>query len=322
MRLPQFSLSLIALLAGSLAQVQQSPAQQSPADAASAPLEEVLVSGEHPGPGLWKVSKNGHTLWILGTHTPLPKKLHWRSQLVESVISESNEILGPYSVSLNVRDSDALHTKHDDLKSLLPARAYTKWLSAKRRYIGDDQPTDRLLPASAALLLQLSAFEQAGLTHTDEVWTTIGGLAEQYRVPIALQEYLTDPVSPSGGARRSARRAGVRYLERIMERLPADIAESKARANAWAVGNVAALRELAKKNASDAELFAHAWPFLTDTQVAKLLVESDNRLLVIVDSALKRNQTTFAALPIQLLMKKGGLIENLAAIGCSVEEPQ
>jgi hypothetical protein len=34
-------------------------------------LEEVLVVGEHPGPGLWKVSKRSHSLFILGTHVPL-----------------------------------------------------------------------------------------------------------------------------------------------------------------------------------------------------------------------------------------------------------
>jgi hypothetical protein len=51
--------------------------------AREAPLEEVLVTGQQPGPGLWKVTRpddaNGHVLWILGNHSPLPKKLSWRS---------------------------------------------------------------------------------------------------------------------------------------------------------------------------------------------------------------------------------------------------
>ena len=37
-------------------------------------LETVLVSGEQPGPGMWKVSKGDHVLWIVGIQTPVPKK--------------------------------------------------------------------------------------------------------------------------------------------------------------------------------------------------------------------------------------------------------
>ena len=71
-------------------------------DDPAARLEEVLVVGEHPGPGLWKVSKRSHVLFVLGTHAPLPKDLVWRSKEVEAAIARSNEILGVYSVSLRV----------------------------------------------------------------------------------------------------------------------------------------------------------------------------------------------------------------------------
>jgi hypothetical protein len=35
-------------------------------------LDEVVVSGEQPGPGLWQVKNGANTLWILGSHSPLP----------------------------------------------------------------------------------------------------------------------------------------------------------------------------------------------------------------------------------------------------------
>ncbi len=38
-------------------------------------LDEVVVTGEHPGPGLWEVSNGERTLWILGTYAPLPKEM-------------------------------------------------------------------------------------------------------------------------------------------------------------------------------------------------------------------------------------------------------
>jgi TraB/PrgY/gumN family len=137
-----------------------------------APLEEVLVVGEHPGPGLWKVSKRSHSLFILGTHVPLPKDLVWRSKEVESAIARSNEVLGAYSVSLRVDQEDALQSKRDTLKEVLPSRMYAQWRALRDKYIGDTE-ADRLLPAAAALLLQARAYERSGLTYGDGVWRTI-----------------------------------------------------------------------------------------------------------------------------------------------------
>ena len=62
------------------AQVEDTQEVEAASVAAEAPLEavkpeEVLVTGERPGPGLWKISKDNHVLWILGTHAPLAKAM-------------------------------------------------------------------------------------------------------------------------------------------------------------------------------------------------------------------------------------------------------
>jgi hypothetical protein len=60
MRIVPASTVLALLLAvvppSTLAQASESPRV----------LDTVVVSGVQPGPGLWKVSKDGHALWILG----------------------------------------------------------------------------------------------------------------------------------------------------------------------------------------------------------------------------------------------------------------
>ena len=83
-----------------LSAADDSPA--GPAPSAGSSMEVVLVEGEHPGPALWKVAKRSRTLFILGTHAPLPKDLVWRSGEVESAIARANEVMGAYSVSLRV----------------------------------------------------------------------------------------------------------------------------------------------------------------------------------------------------------------------------
>jgi hypothetical protein len=65
-------------------------------------LEEVLVTGERPGPEMWRVSKGSHDLWILATLDPLPKKMFWRSRLVEKRISSSQLVLAPPDVMVDI----------------------------------------------------------------------------------------------------------------------------------------------------------------------------------------------------------------------------
>ena len=44
------------------------PAEQAEAVAAEDVIAEtILVAGQRPGPGLWKVSKGDHVLWVFGT---------------------------------------------------------------------------------------------------------------------------------------------------------------------------------------------------------------------------------------------------------------
>jgi hypothetical protein len=42
---------------------------------------------------MWRVSKNGHDLWILATLEPLPKNMTWRSLVVEKRIASSQVVL-------------------------------------------------------------------------------------------------------------------------------------------------------------------------------------------------------------------------------------
>ena len=64
-------------------------------------LEAVGVAGLQPGPSLWRVSRGEHEMWILGTLSPVPKRMQWEAADVESIIRESQQVLlGP---SINVR---------------------------------------------------------------------------------------------------------------------------------------------------------------------------------------------------------------------------
>jgi hypothetical protein len=284
-------------------------------------LEEVLVVGEHPGPGLWKVTRRTHTLFILGTHAPLPKDLVWRSKEVESVIASSNEILGAYTVSLRVDQEDAFRSRRGKLADVLPRRRYAQWRKLRDEYIAEGEQTDALLPAAAALLLRARAYEQSGLTYSDDVWRKIYEVASARGVPVWQQSYETKPVAGVGRRSAQARNNGVKYLAETMDRLGPDIRDARARANAWATGDIEALQSLAETDGSYARSLAYSWPFLSEKEVQRVQAEAENKLLAAIERAMNRNRTTFAALPIHLLLRKDGLIARLRASGYVVEEP-
>ena len=84
-RLPCLLLAGAALLAGDLrfARADDLPAQ----------LDEIVVTGERAGPGLWHVYKGSAQLWIFGTVSPLPKDMTWRSKQLEEILQGTNQVL-------------------------------------------------------------------------------------------------------------------------------------------------------------------------------------------------------------------------------------
>jgi uncharacterized protein YbaP (TraB family) len=292
-----------------------------PARSPQSSLEVVLVEGEHPGPPLWKISKRSHALYILGTHAPLPRDLVWRSKEVEAAIARANEVLGVYTVSLRVDQEAAFQSRRGKLQDILPSRTYSQWRVLRNQYIEKDVETDRLLPAAAALMLQARAYEHSGLTYSDAVWQRIYQLAGQYGVPVWPQNYETRLVAGEWRRTGRARQNGVRYLAETMNRLGSDIRQARASANAWATGDIAALREMAETDASYARSLAYSWPFLNEQDVQRLQTEAENKLLTAIERAMNRNEVTFAALPIHLLLRKDGVIARLRAAGYSIEEP-
>jgi hypothetical protein len=284
-------------------------------------VEEVLVTGEHPGPGLWKVSHGENSLWILGTHAPLPNRLVWRSQEVELVISEAQQVLGNYSASFAVAGANPFASKGASLRRLLPRKVYAQWTTLKAKYLGPSKEIETAWPVTAALLLRSGAYARAGLTSADPVWSEIHALANAYHVPVTTDHQVHKVIDSSELEGARARRIGVDYLTTTITSLESDLRQARANANAWATGDLAALNAQADTDRSAAFLYASSWPFFQGEELAALMAETDRRWLAAAEGALQRNRTTFAALPVFLLLRSDGLLDALRAKGFDVDEP-
>jgi hypothetical protein len=300
-------------------------ASASGVDETSTPVgvpEEVLVLGEQPGPGLWKVTKGSHSLWILGTYVPTPQGMVWRSRQVEEVIAASKEVLGPYSASLRVQGATPYQSRGDKLKDVLPRRVYARWRTLRDKYIGEDPETEKLLPTAAALLLRSRAYERIGLSYAEDVWQRIYEVAGEHVVPIRPLQYEMGPVTPDKGSARRSRENSVNYLVETMDRLEVDMTQARARANAWARGDMEQLKTLVEADASYAQSLAYSWPFLGQDQVGQLQQEAENKLLSALERALNRNEVTLVVLPIHIVSGGKGVVASLRAAGFSVEDPR
>lgn len=301
------------------------PEQETPAY-----MEEVVITGTWPGPRMWKVSKGGHVLWLLGTLDPLPKKMSWESKEVEAIIKDAQEVLNSEpSISPNASLFGKLRlymqwrgmrkNDHDGvLKDFLPSELYARFNDLKIKYAPKDDGIERLRPALAGGRLYFKAVDASGLATRNVVNKTVIKLAKKHRVKVHRAEL---KINDAGGLlnelKEVPRESEIRCLESTMTRLEKDIGMMAARANAWAIGNLDALRKVSyTENASS------CWDILASSpRIKALMNEAQNAWMTAAESALDKNTTTLALWPISDVLKQDGVLLKFRAKGYAVEEP-
>lgn len=307
--------------------------------AAQEPLEEVLVTGQQPGPGLWKVTRpgdaNGHVLWILGNYSPLPRNMTWRSTELESVLATSQELLAPVSVNASAGPLGGItllpslvgvrrNPAGARLQDVVPPDLYARWLPLKARYLGNGDDVEEWRPIFAAQELYRAALKKRQLVPYEGVWPRVEKLARKAKLRItepgielkvekarsAIKEFKTTPL------------ADVECFARTIQRLESDLDLMRDRANAWAVGDVARLRELAPVERASACIgVVLQSSFMQERGFGDLLERVQAAWLTAVEQSLARNVSTVAVLPIDEILKPDGYIARLRQKGYVIEDP-
>lgn len=339
MRRALIVLALLTALPGfAAAQTVPAPA------AASAPpagdirdFDTLVVTGEQPGPGMWKVMRGGHVLWILGTLSPLPKDMTWLSRQVEATIAESQEVIAPPSVSFGT-ELGVLRTmmliptalkarKNPDGKTLqevVPADLYARWSTLKARYIGRDGGVEKWRPIFAAQELYEAAIRQSGLSLKGVVQPVVDKAAKQHDVPVTEARVTLKIDDPKATLKEFSASAldDRECFAKTLSRIESDLESMRARGNAWAIGDIATLRTLPQ-----GDQYRTCLEALAATGVARRLDIGDLRQRVAAqwleraEDAIARNNSTFATLPVADLLETGGLLDKLRAAGYTVEDP-
>jgi hypothetical protein len=325
----------LGLVAGGPAARAAEPADET----AGAPIEEILVTGEQPGPGLWKVTRpsdsDGHVLWVLGTHGPLPKKMRWRSAELEARLAESQELIAPPTMSAKVGPLGGLallpsligvrkNPGGEWLQQLIPADLYARWRPLKERYIGRDDDVETWRPIFAAAELYDSALRASGLDPDASVWPAVKKLARSAKVEVVTPELEVRLEKPREVIKdfKQTPLDDLECFAKTIERLESDLDLMRLRANAWATGDVAGLRQLTHVDNASACIEA-----VMNAQVMQDRGYTDwpERLgaqwVAAVEDALARNTSTVAVLRIGQILDPDGWVGQLRARGYLVEDP-
>lgn len=300
-------------------------------------LQAIVVTGMQPGPGMWLVSRGDHALWVLGTLSPLPRNIQWDSNAVEKVISQSQEVLASPSVSLKADVGffgtlalipSALKARRNPdggtLAELVPAPQYARWQALKAKYIGRNAGIEQWRPVFAALELYDKAIRKSGMTSSGIVAPMVASAAKQYGVKIT-EPKVTITIDRPKAALKEFSAASLNDLDcfnKTLARIEGDLGTMVARANAWAIGDLDTLRELPFGNQ-----FAACSAAFTEAGLARkhgmddLAQRIERTWTAAAESALARNQSTFATLPIAELLKPDGYLAKLGAKGYLVEAP-
>ncbi len=309
----------------------------------AAPIREmdtVIVSGVQPGPGLWRVRSGEHVLYILGTQSPLPAGMDWRSEEVRQVLQLADRVLGPPGVTV---DADvgffrglwllpsalkaAKNPEGQRLQEVLPADTYARWSRLKQRYLGRDGGIEKKRPIIAAFQLYQEALSRSGLGERDVVGPVIEDALKKRRMkrtPTVLELKIEDPKQAIADFRAERLKAqDLVCFNRTLDRIEFELPQLAERANAWAVGDVAALRSLPAEAQQSACL--SAW-FDTDLARKRGLTDIDARVrtqwLSHAEQALQESRISFATVGISELLKPDGYLSRLQQRGYVIEAPE
>jgi len=316
------TLLLIAanLLAGSwvsvAARAEDAPPQQ---------LDEVVVTGERPGPGMWHVHRGSAQLWILGSISPLPKGITWRSTQVEQVLDSTRQVLVPKPLEIGiVRILWLLITEREllmvrggkRLKDVLPANLHARFALQRAKFTNDPDKWERYRPIIATAFLQQAAFHQVGLSARLDLGAALRTLAKKHHVRV--EEVKIAGVGDVLEALKTMQPATENTcVEASLVTIESGLPRLIDRARAWATGNVERIENLPEPAEVDACLAA----LDSGAAAGDLIARVRRTWLESMEKALQGGGVTLAVVNMDMLLGRGGLLGELRAHGYEVDAP-
>jgi uncharacterized protein YbaP (TraB family) len=322
---------LTALLAACLAVASSTaldaapaPAVTETAPAASADqLQELVVTGERTGPGLWHVHKGAAHVWILGSISPLPRDITWRSTQVERLLASTKQVLVPKPFEIGIvrilwlllteRSVLMVHGgKH--LKDVMPPDLYARFANDRARFTPDADKWERFRPIIASAFLEREAFHGAGLSARLDLGAAMRALAKKQNVRVeevkiaGVGDVLDALKTMPAQTENTCVDASLVTIERGLPQLIN-------RARAWATGDIESIQSHPEPAQVDACVKALDSGAASGDLLGRIRRAWLQALLKSLDGA----GTTIAVVNMDLLLESGGLLDELRQRGYEID---
>jgi len=295
------------------------------ADDPSAKLEEIVVSGERAGPGLWHVHKGSAQLWIFGTVTPLPKEMTWRSKQLETILDGTDQVLvaKPFEIGvaralwLLVTQRELLMVGHGKkLKDVMPADLHERFAVQRAKFTKDSDKWEKFRPIIAAAFLEEDALHAVGLSTRLDLTDEVRSLARKHHVRIeefkiaGMHDVLDALKTLPPQTEEKCVAASLATIETGMPRLID-------RAQAWTTGDVQRIQSLPES----AEVAACRAAITVDPGAGDLLALLRQTWLENMERHLQSGGVTLAVVSMDMLLESGGFLDELRAHGYTIDAP-
>jgi uncharacterized protein YbaP (TraB family) len=288
-------------------------------------LDEIIVTGERAGPGLWHVYKGSAQLWIFGTVSPLPKDMTWRSKQLEKILDGTDQVLvaKPFEIGvaralwLLVTQRDLLMLGHGKkLVDVMPAELHARFAAQRAKFTKDTDKWEKFRPIIAAAFLEEDALHAVGLSTRLDLGDEVRSLAHKHHVHIeefkiaGLHDVLDALKTLPPATEQKCVAASLATIETGMPRLID-------RAQAWATGDVQRIQNLPESG----EVAACRAAITVDPGAGDLYTLLRQTWIENMARHLETGGVTLAVVSMDMLIEPGGFLDALRARGYTIDPP-
>lgn len=323
-----WTLGILLLALSGAAEARDASTEAAEPEVDESGLAVILVMGDQPGPGLWKVSSGDHVMWILGEVSPIPRKVQWHSRKFDKLLRNSQEVLLDFSGYWEATaDEIAAYRmaeklpKGTALKDVIPPRLNARVQATAQLFHTAD--LDDLYPFAATNRLVVGSMKALDLKGFSARFAATE-MAKRRKVKVTIYAAPEPPFDTR--LKIWQQDSNTVCLERVVAVLEDGGNGVKRLANAWSVGDIPALRQLVpvysfSRDGFRADECAAAMRG-GDKELRDFNAERIRGWLKEAERALKANRSTMAVTLMSDMFAADGYVAQLRSRGYEVVEPE
>jgi uncharacterized protein YbaP (TraB family) len=274
-----------------------------------------------PGPALWRVSRGGSEVIILGGLKPLPHTLAWDTSRVANALSGADALYLEPRPKVGVVDALAFLVakgflqlpRGETLEGVLPPAERARFLALMPTMHGKAAVYARWKPALAGLILIGDWRRAIGLSD-GKPETTVKKLAEAEHVPVRyVGDFRAAPYARTIAAMSEA--TNLACFRAALDDIDQEAAHAEATARAWSNADLKTVSQT-----YTISVFQRC--LMQDPSVQALVDSGTTQGVAVIENALRRPGKSVAVIDLNFLLRPNGVLDRLRASGDVISLPE